>query len=168
MSTTAPVSVDEYLKTIFHPDCEYVDGKVVERNLGEQDHSWLQGEILDVLRQYRLSLGFFAFPDQRVQVKPSRYRVPDITVVRGKPTQAVVTTPPFLCMEVLSPDDSMTSIQERIDDYVSFGVENIWILDPTRKKAFWADASGVYRSPDGILHTKGAEFSVDFAPLWFS
>jgi hypothetical protein len=37
-----------------------------------------------------------------------------------------------------------------------------------RKKAFWADASGVHRSPDGILHTKGAEFSIDFEPLWFS
>jgi len=168
MATTAAVSVDEYLKTLYHPDCDYVDGQVIERNWGERDHSWMQGEILNVLRQYRLSLGLFAFPEQRVQIKQRRYRVPDVTVVRGRPSEAIVTTAPFLCIEILSPDDSMSSMQERIDDYVSFGVENIWIVDPIRKKAFWADANGTHSSPDGILRAKGAEVSVDFAPLWFS
>jgi hypothetical protein len=61
----------------------------------------------------------------------------------------------------------MTSMQERIDDYLLFGVENIWILDPIRKRAFWADSNGTYPSPDGIVQTKNAELLVDFAPLWF-
>jgi Uma2 family endonuclease len=168
MATTALISVSEYLTTSYRPDCDYVDGELVERNVGERDHSWLQGEILDALRPYRLSLGLFSLPEQRVQVKPKRYRVPDVTVTRGRLDEAIVRTPPFLCVEVLSQEDSMSSMQERIDDYVSFGVENIWILDPIRKKAFWADADGTYPSRDGVLHTKGGELTVDFGPLWFS
>jgi len=167
MATTAFISVSEYLATSYRPDCDYVDGEVLERNLGEIEHSWLQQRLIRRFAEYEVSLKLFAFPEQRVQVKRTRFRVPDITVTRGIPDDRIFTHPPFLCIEILSPEDSVTSMQERIDDYVSFGVENIWILDPIRKKAFRADANGTYASPDGILHTKGSELSVDFAPLWF-
>src|SRR5436190_963738 len=39
------MSVNDYLSTTFRPDCEYVDGVIVERNLGEKDHSTLQMAI---------------------------------------------------------------------------------------------------------------------------
>ncbi len=39
------ISVEEYLKTSYSPDCDYVDGVVEERNLGERDHSWIQAQI---------------------------------------------------------------------------------------------------------------------------
>ncbi len=35
MATGALVSVDEYLRTSYRPDCDYVDGILVERNVGE-------------------------------------------------------------------------------------------------------------------------------------
>jgi len=35
MSTRAPVSVEEYLATTYDPDCDYVDGEPLERNMGE-------------------------------------------------------------------------------------------------------------------------------------
>ena len=46
MKTEALVPVEEYLRTTYHPDCDYVDGEVLERNLGERDHSEVQGELL--------------------------------------------------------------------------------------------------------------------------
>lgn len=39
---TTPVSLKEYLSQTFHPDREYVDGAIVERNLGTQLHGRLQ------------------------------------------------------------------------------------------------------------------------------
>ena len=44
---TQPVSdrfvpVEEYLSTSYQPDCEYDEGVVVERNLGEIEHAFLQ------------------------------------------------------------------------------------------------------------------------------
>lgn len=36
------ISVEEYLATSYRPDCDYVDGQVLERNLGEWEHGSLQ------------------------------------------------------------------------------------------------------------------------------
>jgi len=41
-ATTAHVSVEEYLNTVYRPDCDYLDGEILERNLGEWDHNKLQ------------------------------------------------------------------------------------------------------------------------------
>ena len=37
--TPAGAAVKEYLRTTYHPDREYVDGHLVERNVGERDRS---------------------------------------------------------------------------------------------------------------------------------
>jgi Uma2 family endonuclease len=108
--------------------------------------SWLQRGILLYTAKHWEAIGLLAVPKLRVQVKPARFRVPDISVVRGDPGEQILTRPPFLCIEILSPKDAMSSMQERIDDYLSFGVENIWIIDPRRKKAFWVDADGIHEA----------------------
>jgi len=38
------ISVQEYLATSYRPDCDYVDGRVEERNLGEYNHAKLQAQ----------------------------------------------------------------------------------------------------------------------------
>jgi len=43
MSTATAVSLSEYLNTSYRPDCDYLDGELLERNGGERDHSRLQG-----------------------------------------------------------------------------------------------------------------------------
>ena len=42
MSSATLISVSEYLKSSYRPDCDYVDGRVEERNVGEHDHAALQ------------------------------------------------------------------------------------------------------------------------------
>jgi len=119
------ISVDEYLKTSYRPDCEYVDGEVLERNVGEWDHGRLQALLLKFLLPYEDESGYLTVPEQRVQVKLTRFRIPDLTVVRGEPGEQILTSPPLLCIEVLSPRDSMNSIQQQVDEYLDFGAENI-------------------------------------------
>ena len=36
MAVGIQVSVEEYLHTSYRPDCDYVDGEVQERNLGNE------------------------------------------------------------------------------------------------------------------------------------
>jgi hypothetical protein len=43
---TAAVGIAEYLSTVYDPDCDYVDGEILERNLGAFDHARLQGAPL--------------------------------------------------------------------------------------------------------------------------
>jgi hypothetical protein len=46
MQGAALIPIAEYLEASYRPDCDYVDGRLVERNVGERDHSILQGEII--------------------------------------------------------------------------------------------------------------------------
>jgi len=74
----------------------------------------------------------------------------------------------LLCVEILSPDDSMISMQERIKDYVAFGTENVWIFDPRCKKAYWADVEGVYEAINGVFEARGGAYShrLELALAW--
>src|SRR5215468_8783215 len=104
MATGSLMSVKEYLSTSYHPDCDYVDGVLEERNVGDVDHSDLQSEIVYQLRARRREWGVWAAVEQRVQVSPTKFRVPDVCVVLGgKPKEKILHTPPFVCIEVLSP-----------------------------------------------------------------
>src|ERR1700690_2975335 len=122
MSTRTLIPVEEYLATSYSPDCDYVDGQVVERNLGEWDHSSLQAAIVAYFWTRRKQWGINAVPEQRVQVKPARFRIPDVCVVLGNPSEQILTKPPFICIEILSPEDRMSRVEERIDDYLAMGV----------------------------------------------
>src|SRR6266513_5057572 len=83
MQSGTLVSVEEYLNTSYSPDCEYVEGKILERNLGEFDHSRLQTLLTGYLLNREKEWGILAVTEQRVQVKRDRFRVPDICVLAG-------------------------------------------------------------------------------------
>jgi len=93
--------------------------------------------------------------EQRVQVKSTRFRIPDICVVRGpKPAEQILTKPPFICIEVLSPEDRWPRVQQRIDDYLAMGVPYVWVLDPSTKTAYSATpAERTQEVSTGILKT---------------
>ncbi len=153
MPTRTVISVEEYLRTSYRPDCDYVDGEVVERNLGEWDHARLQGRILVYLARFEKN-GFIAVPEQRVQVKPSRFRIPDICVVLGDPGEKILTKPPFICIEVLSPEDRSDRVQQRIDDYLKMGVSYVWVLDPIARLAYIGRPKGLEEVKQSVLTTE--------------
>ena len=107
MQNATLVSVDEYLGTSYRPDCEYLEGTILERNVGEQDHSNLQMSLSAYLYNRRAQWGIRVYPEQRVQVKRDRFRVPDVCLVLGAaPAEQIFMRPPFLCVEILSPGRS--------------------------------------------------------------
>jgi Uma2 family endonuclease len=167
MPASTLVSVEEYLHTSYHPDCDYVDGRVVERNVGELDHSDLQTELAVYFRSRRKRWGVHAFVEQRVQVSPTRFRVPDICVMLGqKPTEPIFRTPPFLIIEILSPEDRMPRLLERIDDYLRFGVGYAWVIDPGAKEGWVHTPAGVEPAVDGILRTCNPELDVSLPEIF--
>ena len=159
------VPVEEYLRTNYDPDCEYVDGQIVERNLGEKTHSRIQGEFIFFLRARAKELGMEVLPEQRVQVSPTRYRIPDVTVLR-KSDERIVTSPPFICIEVLSKDDTMQYMQEKIDDYLGFGVPYVWIINPRNQKAYVVTRAGMVEATAGVLETESPAISMPLSVLF--
>ncbi len=88
-----PISVEEYLATSYRPDCDYVDGEVVERNWGEYDHSRLQALFGAYLFERRNLWGITPLMEMTIQVKPSRYRIADLCVVLDGEKERILTKP---------------------------------------------------------------------------
>jgi Uma2 family endonuclease len=146
------VTVEEYLHTCYRPDCEYLDGRIEERNLGEYDHSYLQAMLVHLFLNHQEEWGVRPLPDVRTQVKPTRFRVPDLTVIRsGTPRERILTHPPLLVIEILSPEDRLSRTTERTDEYLDFGIENIWIIDPARRLAYRVTRAGFELAPAGEI-----------------
>jgi Uma2 family endonuclease len=167
MSSRTSISVEEYLASSYRPDCDYVDGHIEERNLGERTHSRIQHKLDGCLTPYEETLGIEILPEVRVQVKPTRFRVPDVSVVLGDPGEEILTKPPFLCIEILSPEDRMSRIQERVDDYLAMGVPYAWVLDPQTKRAYCVTLADGWREvTDGVLRTANPALEVPLAEIF--
>jgi Uma2 family endonuclease len=166
MKTQAVVPVEEYLATTYSPDREYLDGVLLERNLGEKDHSRTQLVLGALFLAMESKLPIKAYSDQRVQVRPERYRVPDLCVVEQSQRQGqIFAAPPFLCVEILSKDDSLMSLQERIDDFLAFGVSYVWVIDPKNKRGWAYTKESITEAKDGILRTANPEIAVRLAEI---
>ena len=164
MSTRALISVEEYLASSYRPDCDYVDGHIEERNVGERTHSRIQGRIVIYLSRYP---GIEILPETRVQVKPSRFRVPDICVNVSESDEEILTAPPFLCIEILSPEDRMSRVEQRINDYLEMGVSYVWVIDPYTKNAYCATpAEGLREVKSGALKTQNPALEVPLAEIF--
>ena len=152
MSARTLISVEDYLATAYEPDCDYVDGHIEERNKGEVTHARLQARITAYLLTHYEAKGLVVMTEVRVQVRPGRFRVPDICLTVGEPGEEVLTRPPFVCIEILSPEDRMSRIEVRINDYLAMGVPYVWVLDPETKQAFTATAAdGLQQVKTGVL-----------------
>ena len=164
MATTL-VSLEEYLNTTFDPDCEFVDGVIVERNVGERPHSFIQTELTFFFRSMGRK-GVFPYVEQRVQVKATRFRIPDLCVYVGEdPTTRIFRTPPFLVVEVLSRDDRSSDLQDKIRDYLEFGVRYIWVIDPEKRRAYIYTGDHYYEAT-GTLWTKDPDFEFPLDQLF--
>ena len=143
-TSTAPtiVSLERYLHTRYRPDRDFVRGRVEKRNMGEYDHNSVQKAVLLVFSLLDKERGTRTIQEQRTRMADDVYRVPDISVVpRSRPVEQIFTEPQLIAIEVLSPEDRKTRMQERLDDYRAFGIPNIWVIDP-RRKIGWNCSSG--------------------------
>jgi Uma2 family endonuclease len=146
------VSVEEYLASSYRPDCDYIDGEVQERNLGEKEHAIMQRVLVLLFGLRRNEWNVEVYPELRVQVSARNYRVPDVTVTRaGLEWQRILRTPPLLFIEILSPEDTLTKVRQRVDDYLRFGTEHVWVIDPELRKAYVCSATGFQEPGDGVL-----------------
>lgn len=166
MQTGTLVSVREYLTTDYSPDCDYVDGEVLERNVGENDHSNLQALLIAFFYNRRKQFNIHVAPEQRIQVSPTRFRLPDVCVVAGsRPKEQIFTRPPFICIEILSPEDRISRMNQRIQDYLSFGVQHVWVLDPQNKQAFVCTQDG-WREVKDALRTENPDIVLPLSEVF--
>jgi Uma2 family endonuclease len=165
MGTGTLIAVDEYLRTSYRPDCDFIDGEILARNVGKRKHSFAEGEIVSWFNRQKDVLKLQALPELRVQLGPGRIRIPDVVVCEIPiPEEEVFTSPPYLCIEVMSPDDTISAMQDRLDDYIRFNVLNVWVIDPWKHRGWRISADGWAAAP-GIMHTAEGRITMPLAEV---
>jgi Uma2 family endonuclease len=134
-AATTFVTVEEYLRSSFEPDAEYIEGEIEERNLGENDHSAWQEAISAWFRQQARTGQIRVRPELRVQVAPDCFLVPDVTLLdRNQPIEQIVAHPPVAVFEILSPADALKRVMAKCGRYERMGIQTILVIDPDGPK----------------------------------
>jgi Uma2 family endonuclease len=164
MATALHIPLKEYLSTSFRPDREFVDGEIRERNVGKYEHARVQALLAAWFGQHEKDWGFQVVTEQRVRVSPSRVRIPDVALLPVGPQPDVISAPPALVIEILSPDDSYSDTQERASDYRAMGVETVWIIDPKTRTGRMCSGAEWIESPR--LAVKGTPMHVNLPEIF--
>jgi len=152
MATGTLISVEEYLNTSYRPDCDYIDGEVSERNVGEFKHGRLQGVIGAWFLSREARWRIKSAVEVRLKVSARRFRIPDVIILSADaPDERVIVTPPLVCIEILSTCDTLSQIWDRTQDYLAIGVPVCWIIDPVSRRGWIATPAGLVEARDGVM-----------------
>jgi Uma2 family endonuclease len=146
MATQAiAIPMEEYLRTSYEYDAEWVDGEVVERPLPNSDHSEAQANIDHGFVRSQKASRLFARPGLRVRVAPDRWRIPDISVFADEKPKGDYPSNVFAAIEILSPDDSMSILYDKLSEYAAMGIRHIWVADPGHRRLLKYDNESLLR-----------------------
>ncbi len=60
-------------------------------------------------------------------------------------------TPPLVCIEVLSPEDTWRRLQAVVNDYCEMGAKSVWALDPETRVAYNCDLEGFHKIEEQVV-----------------
>ena len=130
MASKTLLTAEQYLETYFgdRPP-EFVHGELIERSMPKWLHSRLQ--YLVGLRLQGVGL---CAPELHVRLAPDVIRIADIAVYRDAPSEQIPTSPPFVVIEVISPDDKYPELLYKLKQYREWGIEHIWVVEPEMRE----------------------------------
>jgi Uma2 family endonuclease len=142
---------------------ELVNGELCEMSPAGGEHGIVGGRALrrvGTFLDHHPDVGgevFTAETGFRLSRDPDTVRAPDVAyVVQARLSQASVPgypeLAPDLIVEVVSPSDRASAIQEKIDEWLRAGVQLAWVLYPTTRSAMVYRADGTTQ----LLHADDA------------
>jgi Uma2 family endonuclease len=163
-ATVSLISALDYLKTTFEPDCEFVAGVLEGRSVGEYDHSTWQMILAAYFLAREKELWILSRPELRMQTGPDNFRIPDVALLsRNAPREQIITHPPLAVFEILSPEDTMTRMLDKLAEYEQMGIGAIWVIEP-KKRLYFRYRDGQL-TPGAVFELPGTQFSVPFAEI---
>ena len=148
------ISAAQYLRMAFEHYPEFVDGRIVERGTPDWKHSCMQGFLMSELQPSCRKIGSVVVPEQTLQLHSEHFRIPDVCIVAEAPEGPFVTQAPHLCVEILSPDENVAGMFRKIRDYLDFGSEWVWVVDPLT-------CTGQIHRQGGVTCVENGQFFTD-------
>ncbi len=134
------VSVEQYLHTSFPDlDKEYRDGELVERSLPTFRHGLTQGLVGAFFGAHRKTHSLHACIGTRMRLRPGLYLIPDVAVFYPTEPGEIPDFSPLIAIEVLSPDDRLSAVRDKLEEYRAWGVVHPWLVDPYSNRLYTCD-----------------------------
>ena len=143
MATTAKLTVEEFLALPdTKPGSELVNGEIVQKSMPNLAHMIIQHLLSLIVGLYlRQNPIGVAGPEGRCIVGPpggERPLLPDFLFVArehlaGIELHGPLKGAPDLAVEILSPDDRMTDVMDKLRFYLMHGVRLVWLIDPENR-----------------------------------
>ncbi len=123
--------------------CELVDGKIVPLPPATVEHGEVEVNLGSELRAWARSSGcgraLCGGVGLYIRRNPDTVRAVDILFISKERdlrprAKGYFEVAPELVVEVLSPDDRMSRMREKLRDYFSAGVEVVWVVDPASRR----------------------------------
>ena len=124
---------------------EYVDGRWVKIPMGSES-VFVSGELFERLKRFvrRARLGTVLAHDASFQIwptHPKRFRKPDGSFIAegrlpgGRVPVKHINVVPDLVIEVVSPFDRGSDIDDKLREYQEAGIRLIWVIYPHSRRA---------------------------------
>ncbi len=137
---TKKVWTDEELMRIKHEGkVELVDGEVILMTPAGAEQGSINANLTVRLGSYilRRKLGYIF--DAQTGFRPRKnMRAPDFAFISkerlgGKLPKGFLRIPPDLAVEVLAPNETVADYEDKVAEYLSWGVRLIWLVDPNTR-----------------------------------
>jgi Uma2 family endonuclease len=135
MATKTQVRAGDYLRMTFEHDAEFVHGEIVERPMPDYIHGRIEILLGIEFGKVDSALRLNACAEVRMRLASDVYRIPDVAVFVGDPSnKQVPDTPPLVVIEILSKDDRYLDLMEKLEEFRQWGIPHIWVIDPSAQK----------------------------------
>jgi Uma2 family endonuclease len=174
MSDSLPLMTADALLSV--PDDgmrrELIEGEVRVMEPSGFGHGVVAGRIgrrlAGHVEEHRLGVTLTADPGFVLATAPDTVRAPDVAFVRQERYEAIGHTvkywpeAPDLAVEVVSPNDPFSEVEEKAFQWLAAGTRLVLVADPRRRTIT------AYRAPDDVrLHVEGEVIDADNAvPGW--
>ncbi len=133
-----PKTLEEFL--LFEPNdgfkYEWNDGELIQFNGINKTQLYIYG----ILNRLFIEKGYWKFgtfmAEQDVQLSGIQMRRPDIayfTIDQEKNTKKGIDEIPEFVIEIISGNDNINHVEEKIIEYYKAGVKIVWLIMPERK-----------------------------------
>jgi Uma2 family endonuclease len=167
MATGTLISEAEYLAKSYEPDCEFEDGVQIERNVGTRKHSKVQTALAAYFWKRRKAWNIYVYTEVRFRIRRGKYLIPDLCIVRGsEPDEDIMTAPPLIWIEILSPEDRHVRVNRKVKEVLDFGTPYVWVIDPETMESELHTPAGHDTLVDGTLRIEDAGIVVPLADIF--
>lgn len=137
MGVRTAISIDEYLHTSFPDlDREYRDGELVERSMPDYLHGRAQLRLGAFFLSLSERLPVHPCVETRMLLSAKRTLISDVAVFHPTEPSRVPDAPPLVTIEILSRDDRLSEVREKLQEYRAWGVPHVWLVDPHSRRLY--------------------------------